>query len=267
MLDQHILEASALALDKALASGQTIPQFSHTYPEMTIEDGYAIQAEWTKLRLSQGRKVVGRKIGLTSRAMQQASQITEPDYGTLMDDMVFADNSEIPFDRFIAPLVEVEIAFVLGKRLEGEHITLMDVLDATDYVCPAVEIVDSRVVRVHPETGRRRKVFDTIADNAACAGLITGGRPVKPMDVDLRWIGAIVSRNGLIEETGVSAGVLNHPGNGIVWLSRRFAPHGIALEPGQVILGGSFTRLLSVERGDTFHADFGTLGSIGFRFV
>lgn len=267
MFDQKTLEASALALDKALASGNTIPQFSLLYPEMTIEDGYAIQAEWTKLRLAQGRKIIGRKIGLTSRAMQIASGITEPDYGTLLDDMVFSDNSEIPFDRFIAPLVEVEIAFVLGKRLEGENITLTDVLAATDYVCPAIEIVDSRVIRVDPETGKRRKVFDTIADNAACAGLITGGLPVRPMDVDLRWIGAIVSRNGLIEETGVSAGVLNHPGNGIVWLMKRFAPHGITLEPGQVILGGSFTRLLSVERGDTFHADFGPLGSIGFRFV
>lgn len=133
MFDQKTLEASALALDKALASGNTIPQFSQLYPEMTIEDGYAIQAEWTKLRLAQGHKVVGRKIGLTSRAMQIASGITEPDYGTLLDDMVFSDNSEIPFDRFIAPLVEVEIAFVLGKRLEGENITLTDVLAATDY--------------------------------------------------------------------------------------------------------------------------------------
>lgn len=267
MLDQKTLEASALALYEALVSGITIPQFSQTYPDMTIEDGYAIQAEWIKLRLAQGRKVVGRKIGLTSRAMQQASQITEPDYGTLLDDMVFSDNSEIPFDRFIAPLVEVEVAFILGRRLEGENITLTDVLAATDYICPAVEIVDLRVVRVDPETGYRRKVIDTIADNAACAGIITGGLPVRPMDVDLRWISAIVSRNGIIEETGVSAGVLNHPGNGIVWLAKRFASHGIVLEPGQIILGGSFTRLLAAKRGDTFHADFGPLGSIGFRFV
>lgn len=267
MLDQQVIEDAARALDSALTSGVTIGQFSTRYPDMTIEDGYAIQSRWTRLRMQQGHKIVGRKIGLTSRAMQQSAQITEPDYGILFEDMVFSDNSEIPFDRFIAPMVELEIAFVLGKRLEGEHISLCDVLSATDYVCPAVEIVDSRVIRIDPQTGNRRKVFDTIADNAASAGLITGGLPVKPGEVDLRWVGGILSRNGLIEETGVAAGVLNHPGNGVVWLVKRLAAHGIALEAGQVILGGSFTRIVVAERGDTFHADYGSLGSLGFRFV
>jgi 2-oxo-hept-3-ene-1,7-dioate hydratase len=267
MLDQQDIEAAALMLDSALSSGTTIGHFSARYPDMTIDDGYAIQAQWTRLRLQQGRRIVGHKIGLTSRAMQLSAQITEPDYGILFDDMVFPDNSEIPFDRFIAPMVEIEIAFVLGERLEGEDISLWDVLRATDYVCPAVEIVDSRVIRIDPESGNRRKVLDTIADNAASAGLITGGLPVMPGEVDLRWAGGILSRNGLIEETGVAAGVLNHPANGVVWLVKRLAAHGIALEAGQVILGGSFTRIVAAERGDTFHADFGSLGSIGFRFV
>jgi 2-oxo-hept-3-ene-1,7-dioate hydratase len=190
MLDQQAIEAAAQALDSALSSGTTIGQFSAGYPDMAIEDGYAIQAQWTRLRLQQGRRIVGRKIGLTSRAMQQSAHITEPDYGVLFDDMVFSDNSEIPFDRFIAPMVEVEIAFVLGECLEGEDISLCDVLRATDYVCPAIEIVDSRVIRFDPETGNRRKVLDTIADNAASAGFISGGLPVKPGDVDLRWVGA-----------------------------------------------------------------------------
>lgn len=267
MLNKTVIIESAAALNGALHSGEPIGQLSLAYPEMTIEDGYAIQEEWTRLRLAEGRRIVGRKIGLTSRAMQVAVQLDEPDYGTLFDDMVFEAGGDIPFDRFIVPMVEVELAFYLGEPLQGEHITLTDVLRATDFVSPAIEIIDARTQRVDPASGRRRQVTDTIADNAACAGIITGGRPVRPTDVDLRWVGAILTRNGVVEETGLSAGVLNHPGNGIVWLARRLARHNIGLEPGQIILGGSFTRLLPVERGDTFHADFGPLGSMGFRFT
>lgn len=266
-MNKAVITKSAAALNSALQSGEAIGQLSLAYPDMTIDDGYAIQEEWTRLRLAEGRRIVGRKIGLTSRAMQVAVQLNEPDYGTLLDDMVFEAGGDIPFDRFIVPMVEVELAFYLGERLQGEHITLTDVLRATEFVSPAIEIIDARTQRIDPVSGRRRQVTDTIADNAACAGIITGGRPVRPMDVDLRWVGAILSRNGVVEETGLSAGVLNHPGNGIVWLARRLARHNIGLEPGQIILGGSFTRLMPVERGDTFHADFGPLGSMGFRFT
>ncbi len=267
MLNKTVITESAAALNSALQSGKAIGQLSLAHPDMTIDDGYAIQDEWTRLRLAEGRRIVGRKIGLTSRAMQVAVQLDEPDYGTLFDDMVFEAGGDIPFDRFIVPMVEVELAFYLGERLQGEHITLTDVLRATEFVSPAIEIIDARTQRIDPSSGRRRQVTDTIADNAACAGIITGGRPVRPVDVDLRWVGTILSRNGVVEETGLSAGVLNHPGNGIVWLARRLARHNIGLEPGQIILGGSFTRLMPVERGDTFHADFGPLGSMGFRFT
>lgn len=267
MLEQAVVTGIAEALNHALKSGRAIGQLSLGYPGMTIDDGYSVQEEWTRLRLEEGRRIIGRKIGLTSRAMQAAVQLSEPDYGILFDDMVFEAGGDIPFDRFIVPMVEVELAFYLGERLEGENVTLTDVLRATEYVSPAMEIIDARTHRIDPASSRRRQVTDTIADNAACAGIITGGRPVRPMDVDLRWVGAILSRNGVIEETGLSAGVLNHPGNGIVWLSRRLARYNIALEPGQIILGGSFTRPIQVERGDTFHADFGPLGSMGFRFT
>ncbi|MCG2634308.1 MAG: 2-oxo-hepta-3-ene-1,7-dioic acid hydratase [Gammaproteobacteria bacterium] len=267
MLDEQTIAAAAQALNAAEKSGEPIGQFSLAYPEMTIADGYAIQTEWTRLKLAEGHRIRGRKIGLTSRAMQQAVQITEPDYGTLFDHMVYGEGGDIPFDNFIVPMVEVELAFYLGERLEGPDVTLTDVLRATEYVSPAIEIIDSRTHRIDPASGVRRKVTDTIADNAASAGIICGGRPVRPMDVDLRWVSAILSCNGVIEETGVAAGVLNHPANGIVWLARRFARHDIALEPGQVILGGSFTRPLPVNRGDTFNVDYGPLGSVGFRFV
>lgn len=253
------LHAAEKAREQILA-----PSLQH--PDITIEDAYAVQKTWVGLKLAEGRVIKGHKIGLTSRAMQQSSQIDEPDYGTLLDDMFFHDGADIPAGRFIAPMVEVELAFVLGKRLEGAELTLLDVITATDYVIPAIEIIDARCHRIDPTTKRPRKVFDTISDNAANAGIVMGGRPIKPMDVDLRWVSALLYRNGVIEETGVAAGVLNHPANGIAWLARKFAPHGVALEAGQVILAGSFTRPVPARPGDTFHVDYGPMGAITCRF-
>ena len=140
-------------------------------------------------------------------------------------------------------------------------------LAATDYVTPAIEIIDARIEQFDRHTKVMRKVFDTISDNAANAGIITGGRPVKPDAVDLRWSGALLYKNGVIEETGLAAAVLNHPATGVAWLANKLAPHGISLEPGQVILAGSFTRPVAAVAGDTFHADYGPLGNISFRFV
>lgn len=267
MLSPDIITQSAQRLHAAEKSRQQIRQISLDYPEITIAEAYAIQREWIRLKLAEGRKVVGHKIGLTSRAMQMSSQINEPDYGTLLDDMVIADGSEIDHSRFIVPMIEVELAFILKDRLEGENVSMLDVLSATEYVIPALELIDARSQRIDPQSKRPRKVMDTISDNAANAGIIMGGRPVKPMDLDLRWVAALLYRNGVIEETGVAAGVLNHPANGIAWLAKRFAPHGIALEPGQIILAGSFTRPVTASVGDTFHVDYGPLGNITCRFV
>lgn len=267
MLSQELIESTARRLHEAERNRQQVRQISLDHPEITIPDAYAIQKEWIRLKLAEGRKIVGHKIGLTSRAMQMSSQINEPDYGTLLDDMVFADGGEIAFDRFIVPMIEVELAFILKHRLEGENVSMLDVLSATDYVIPALELIDARSQRIDPDSKRPRKVMDTISDNAANAGIIMGGRPIKPMDIDLRWVAALLYRNGVIEETGVAAGVLNHPANGISWLAKRFAPHGIALEPGQIILAGSFTRPVAASRGDTFHVDYGPLGNITCRFV
>jgi len=267
MLSQDIIEATARRFHEAEKTRQQIRQISLDYPEITNPDAYAIQKTWVDMKIAEGRKIVGHKIGLTSRAMQMSSQINEPDYGTLLDDMVFPDGGEIPVDRFIVPMIEVELAFILKDRLEGDKVTMLDVLSATDYVIPALELIDARSQRIDPDSKRPRKVFDTISDNAANAGIIMGGRPIKPMDVDLRWVSALLYRNGVIEETGVAAGVLNHPANGIAWLAKRFAPHGVALEPGQIILAGSFTRPVPASRGDTFHVDYGPLGNITCRFV
>ena len=267
MLDQQTVERLAQRLDDAERSKSLITAFTREYPDLTIEDAYAIQRAWTKLQLSRGRIVKGHKIGLTSKAMQNAVGIAEPDYGVLFADMFYPDASAIPFERFRAPRIEVELAFVLKTPLEGPECTLFDVLNATDYVTPALEILETRMHRVDPETKAPRKVMDTISDNAANAALVIGGRPIRPLDFDLRWIGALLFRNGHIEETGIAAGVLNHPANGVAWLADRLAAQGEFLDAGEVVLAGSFTRPVEIIRGDTFHADYGQFGSVSCQFV
>ena len=267
MLDPQTIAALARRLYEARRLRTPLRQFSREHPGMSVADGYAIQREWVRLELADGRTIRGRKIGLTSRAMQQSSQIDEPDYAPLMDDMFFEQGSDLPFDRFIAPRVEVELAFVLGRPLRGPGVTLFDVLSATEYVTPAVEIIDARIEQFDRETKAPRKVFDTISDFAANAGIVLGGRPVRPDAVDLRWVGALLYRNGVIEETGLAAGVLNHPANGVAWLADKIAPHDEQLNAGDVVLAGSFTRPVTGAAGDSFHVDYGPLGAVAFRFV
>ncbi|MBL0148262.1 MAG: 2-oxo-hepta-3-ene-1,7-dioic acid hydratase [Ideonella sp.] len=266
-LPQATIAALARELYDARKSRTPLRHFSQRHPTMTIDDGYAIQRAWVALELADGRCIKGRKIGLTSRAMQQASQITEPDYAPLMDDMFFDNGGDIPFTRFIAPRVEVELAFILGKPLRGPGVTLFDVLSAADYVTPAIEIIDARIEQFDRETKAPRKVFDTISDFAANAGIVLGGRPVKPMDVDLRWVGALLFKNGVIEETGLAAAVLNHPATGVAWLANKIAPHDERLNAGDVVLAGSFTRPTPAVAGDCIHADYGPLGTVSFRFA
>ena len=267
MLSQDTIVALARQLYEARKTRTQLRHFSAQFPEMTIEDGYAIQREWVKLEVADGRTIKGRKIGLTSRAMQQASQITEPDYAPLMDDMFFEAGGDIPIDRFIAPRVEVELAFILERPLRGPGVTMFDVLSATGYVVPAIEIIDSRIEQFDRETRVMRKVFDTISDFAANAGIVLGGRPVRPMDVDLRWVGAMLHKNGVIEETGLAAAVLNHPATGVAWLANRIASYDEQLNAGDVVLAGSFTRPTAAAAGDSFHVDYGPLGSVSFRFA
>ena len=170
-------------------------------------------------------------------------------------------------DRFIAPLVEVELAFVLTSLSPVPTAPIFDVYNATDFVSPALEILDARIQRIDPETKTTRKVIDTISDNAADAGVVLGGQPFKPQGVDMRWISALCFRNGQIEESGVAAAVLNHPANGIAWLANKLALHGVELEAGQVILSGSFIRPVQARKGDTFHADFSSFGCVSCRFI
>lgn len=266
MLPETITEC-AQRLYEAEQARMPIRQLSLDFPEMTIEDAYAVQRALVDLKVADGRAVRGRKIGLTSKVMQRAVSIDEPDYGAIFDDMFFDDGGTVPASRFIQPRVEVELAFVLGADLTGPGVTLYDVLRASEYVTPALEILDARVQMSDPETGHLRTIVDTIADNAADAGIVLGGRVVRPHDVDLRWVSALLLRNASIEESGVAAAVLNHPANGVAWLANRLAPHGVSLKAGEVILAGSFTKPVFALPGDTFVADYGLLGTVSCAFA
>ena len=263
-LSRDDIRSAAERLDQAEKTRTQIRQLSLEHPGITIEDAYAIQKAWVEMKVVEGRTVKGHKIGLTSKAMQSALNINEPDSGILLDDMFFADGGLVPSDRFIATRVEAELAFVMKSRLSGPDCTMFDVLNATDFVVPALEILDTRV---DPQTKATRKIFDTIADNAANAGIVLGGRPIRPMDADLRWIGALCFRNGQIEETGLAAGVLNHPATSVAWLANKIAPNGLALEAGQVVLAGSFIRPIETRKGDTIQADYGPYGSVSCYFA
>lgn len=267
MLDDSQVADCALRLFEAERTRTPIRQLSLDFPEMTIEDAYAVQRAGVALKEADGRAVRGRKIGLTSKVMQRALSINEPDYGAIYDDMFFEDGGTVPAGRFIQPRVEVELAFILGEDLSGPGVTLYDVLRASEYVTPALEILDARVQMKDPETGHLRTIIDTIADNAADAGIVLGGRVARPMDVDLRWVAALLLRNGVIEESGVAAAVLNHPANGVAWLANRLAPHGVSLKAGEVILAGSFTTPVFALPGDTFVADYGPFGTVSVHFA
>jgi 2-oxo-hept-3-ene-1,7-dioate hydratase len=266
-LSKDEIRSAAERLDQAEKTRKQIRQLSLEHPAITIEDSYAIQKAWVEMKVGHGRVVKGHKIGLTSKAMQSALNIDEPDSGILLDDMFFADGGLVPSDRFIATRVEAELAFVMKSRLSGPDCTMFDVLNATDFVVPALEILDTRVERVDPQTKATRKIFDTIADNAANAGIVLGGCPIRPMDADLRWIGALCFRNGQLEETGLAAGVLNHPATSVAWLANKIAPNGLALEAGQVVLAGSFIRPIETRKGDTIQADYGPYGSVSCYFA
>lgn len=260
MLSESERERAAQALLQAERDAKPCEQLTTTHPSVTIEDAYAIQRLVTDRKIASGRRIVGHKIGLTSKAMQAASGVHEPDYGVLLDDMFFSEGDTLRTERYIVPRIEVELAFVLAKPLRGPDVTIFDVFAATQCVVPALELIDGR--SKYP-----RKIQDNIADNAATGGVIVGGRPVPPDEQDLRWAGAILSKNAIVEETGLAAGVLGHPAQGIVWLARKLANFGVGLEPGHFVLAGSFTRPVAVKAGDTVHADYGRLGSIAVHFA
>ncbi len=266
-ISNELASAEAQRFDEAEQSAIQMRQTTEEHPDLTIDDAYAIQAAWRERKVARGEQIVGHKIGLTSRAMQQAMNITTPDSGFITDAMVFSPDSSLKAATFCDPKLEIELAFTLATDLRGAGLTVDDILDATEFVQPAVELIAARSFRTDPTTGRTRTVVDTIADNAANAGIISGGEQVAPREIDLRWVSALGYRNGVIEETGVAAGVLDHPALGIAWLAERYEQTDQTLEAGQTILAGSFTRPINVRPGDEFTFDYGSLGHFNLSFT
>lgn len=261
MLSADAIAAIAAELAEADRTHGVIPRITARYPDATIDDAYAIQGVWRDGMLAAGRRLVGRKIGLTSKAMQQATGITEPDYGVMFDDTVYESGADIPVALFSNVRVEVELAFVLRTPLAGPDCTLEDALAAIDYAVPALEVLNSHIEL------EGRTIVDTISDNAAYGAMVLGGTRRRPDEIDLRWVPGVLARNGEIEETGVAAGVLGHPARGVAWLANKLHQHDARLEEGEIILAGSFTRPLWLSRGDDVVCDYGPMGTISCRFV
>ena len=197
--------------------------------------------------------------------MQQALNIDIPDSGVLFDDMLFENGATIPKGRFIQPRIEAEIAFIMKNDVRGDNITNQDILNATEYVAPSLEILDTRIIRVD-ENGNVRSVLDTISDNAANAGIVLGAERFSPNEVDMRWAGAIVKRNDEVEATGLGAGVLDNPVTSMVWLANRLNQYGDYIRAGDIVLSGSFIAPIEAPSGAEFNADFGSFGSVTCNF-
>ena len=259
-------DEAAGALFVAEQTRQQIGLLSKANPAWTMKDAYAVQAALVKRKLASGRRIIGWKIGLTSKAMQDALKINIPDSGILFDDMLFENGAIVPKGRFIQPRIEAEIAFIMKSDLKGPDIGTEDVRKATQWVAPSLEILDTRILRVDPATKATRTIVDTIADNAANAGIVIGSQRHAVDALDLRWVGAIVKRNGEVEETGLGAGVLDEPATGIAWLANRLAQFGDYIRAGDMVLSGSFIRPVEALSGTRFDADFGTFGSVSINF-
>ena len=266
MLPRSEIDVAARALLEAERCRVQIGLLSLQHPWITLDDAYEIQLAQMAQKLAQGRKIIGWKIGLTSKVMQDALGIETPDSGVVYDDMDFPNGSKVPEGRFIQPRVETEIAFVMKAPLNGD-VTRAEVLAATAYVTPAIEILDTRILRQDPKTGVARRIFDTVADNAANGGIVLGTHRHEPEAFDLRWVGAIVAKDGEVVATGLGAAVLNDPVLGIVWLARRMHQYGQRIEAGQAVLAGSFIAPIECPPNTRVDADFGSFGSVSIAFA
>lgn len=261
MLDEALRADAAGRLRAAERDRAPIEPLTDTYPDIDVVDAYEIQLANIRRRLAAGARVYGHKVGLSSPVMQRMMGVDEPDYGHLLDDMVLSQDEPIEAGRYCYPRVEVEIGYVLGASLPGEGCTEEDVLGATEYVVPSIELIDSRI------TDWRIRLADTIADNASSAGVILGDARVSPKGMDLADIEAVLHDGTGAEVTrGNTSAVLGNPTTAVAWLARKVASFGVKLEAGHVVLPGSCTRAVDVRPGDVFRAEFAGLGSVSARF-
>jgi 2-keto-4-pentenoate hydratase len=249
------------ALWGAEQSRTPIEPLTEQHPDLGIEDAYAIQGINVARRVDAGARVIGRKVGLTSKPMQQLLGVDEPDYGVLLDDMYVEEGDEIALERLLQPRIEAELAFVLGTDLAGPGVTTARALAAIAGVLPALEIVDSRVV------DWRIKLVDTVSDNASCGLLTIGGRLTPVASLDLRLVGMALSRNGEVIDTGAGAAALGNPARCVAWLANKFATFGATLHAGDVLLPGAVHRMVPVRSGDVFRAEFAHVGAVTAVFA
>lgn len=261
MLSESERQEAADELWKAHESRAPIAPLTATYPDIDIVDAYDIQLRNIARRVDAGAATRGHKVGLSAKAMQQLLGVHEPDYGHLVDDMFCYEADRVAIDCFCQPRAEVEVAFVLGRPLAGPGITVADVVRATEYVLPAIEIVDSRVADWDI------RIQDTIADNASSGAVVLGGRPTRLPGLDVALVGAVLRGNGEVLETGCGGAVLGNPVTAVAWLANKLAAFGVTLEPGQVVMPGSCVRMVPVSSGDTIRADFDVLGHVSITFV
>jgi 2-keto-4-pentenoate hydratase len=261
VLDEGMRRQAADALWHASVDRVPVEPLTDSHPDLDVADAYAIQLINIRRRLDAGATVRGHKVGLSAVAMQQMLGVHEPDYGHLLDDMFCFESDSIPTRNFLQPRAEIEVAFVLGRPLAGPGVTVAEVIRATDFVLPAIEIVDSRVA------DWRIRIQDTVADNASSGAVVLGGRPAVLTDLDPALVGAVLQRNGEIVETGCSGAVLGNPVTAVAWLANKVAQFGVRLEPGHVIMPGACTRMIAVHAGDVIRAEFDGLGPVTARFA
>ena len=256
-----LIEQLGDELYQALTQRQMLEPLTERHPDITIEDAYAIQQKMLARRLAAGERVVGKKIGVTSKAVMDMLGVFQPDFGWLTDGMVYNEGEAVPMARLIQPKAEGEIAFILKRSLKGPGVSVADVLAATEGVMACFEIVDSRI------QDWKIKIQDTVADNASCGVFVLGDRLVDVRDVDLTTCGMVLEKNGEIVATGAGAAALGHPANAVAWLANTLGARGIALEAGEVVLSGSLGIMVPVQAGDNLRVTIGGIGGCSVRFV
>lgn len=256
MKREEFVAQAAEKLWQAYVNNVGIAALTDEVPDLTLDEAYAIQLKTVEKAKAAGLRVIGKKIGLTSKAMQEYFKIDTPDYGHLYDSMLFAQDEPISLKKFYRPKIETELAFVLNDDLQGPGVTLTDVIQATAGVMASFEIIDSRIL------DWKIKIYDSISDNASAAGITLGSRLISLAGLDLRHVGMVVEKNGIITDTAAGAAVMGNPALAVAWLANKLGQYGVALKKGEIILAGSLTKALDVKAGDVFTACFGGVGSV-----
>ena len=260
-MQKQVIDSLGDELFEALRAGRVVEPLSTRHPDMSIEHAYAVQQRMISRRLASGETVVGKKIGVTSKAVMDMLGVYQPDFGWLLSGMVFDDGCTIERASLIQPKAEGEIAFVLKRRLRGPGVSAAEVLAATECVMPCFEIVDSRI------RDWKIRIQDTVADNASCGVFVLGDRAVSPRELDLYACGMVLEKNGEVFATGAGAAALGSPLHAVAWLANTLGALGIALEPGEVILSGALAAMAPIAAGDQFRVSIGGLGSCAVRFA